>query len=158
MLTSSIAVMLVTNPDRYRSGFVAWHQRTVESTATRTDQLIVAGSQGGPLSQGWVANAPTAGAGVQTAVLTRCRKAAWPSRAMAGVASAAAAISAADRSLRLVISISPLDMKANDVGSTTEMEQRSTYQSNIFSRRFNAARGRRVASFLTLGHQGDYRP
>jgi hypothetical protein len=77
---------------------------------------------------------------------------------MAGVASAAAAISAADRSLSLVISISPLDMKANGVGSTTEMEQRATDQSNIFSRRFNAARGRRVASILTLGHQGDYRP
>jgi hypothetical protein len=158
MLTSSIAVTLITNPDRYRSGFVAWTSELLGRPATRTDQLIVAGSQGGPLSQGWVANAPTAGAGVQTAVLTRCRKAAWPSRAMAGVASAAAAISAADRSLSLVISISPLGMKANSVGSTTEMEQRSTYQSNIFSRRFNAARGRRAASILTLGHRGDYRP
>jgi hypothetical protein len=60
--------------------------------------------------------------------------------------------------LELRISISPLDMKAYGVGSTTEMEQRSTDQSNSFSRRFNAARGRRVASILTPGHQGDYRP
>jgi len=34
-------------------------------STTRTDQLID-GSQGGPLSQGCVANAPTAGAGMQT--------------------------------------------------------------------------------------------
>jgi hypothetical protein len=86
-------------------------------SSTRTDQRTDAGSQGGPLSQGAVANAPTAGArwqrrssveGARGAILAlasnaRCREATWLSRAIAGVASMAAAISAADKSLNLVI-------------------------------------------------------
>jgi len=86
-------------------------------SSTRTDQRTDAGSQGGPLSQGAVANAPTAGARWQRrspveaapgAILALasnagCREATWLSRAIAGVASMAAAISAADKSLNLVI-------------------------------------------------------
>ena len=86
-------------------------------SSMRTDQRADAGSQGGPLSQGAVANAPTAGArwqrrspveGARGAILAlasnaRCREATWLSRAIAGVASMAAAINAADKSLNLVI-------------------------------------------------------
>ena len=83
-------------------------------SSTGTDQRADVGSQGGPLSQGAVANAPTAGARWQRrpsgAILalasnTRCREVIWLSRAIAGVASMAAAISAADRRLGLVIRV-----------------------------------------------------
>src|SRR5438552_12557318 len=84
---------------------------------TRRDQRTGAGWQGGPLSQGAVAKAPTAGAGWQkrpsilrvarvvlaNASNARCREVTLVSRAIAGVASVATAISAADRSLSLVI-------------------------------------------------------
>jgi hypothetical protein len=43
---------------------LSFNERLGRSTAT--DQLTDVGSQGGPLSQGCVANAPTAGAGMQT--------------------------------------------------------------------------------------------
>jgi len=69
--TSSRAVTLALSPDRYRSGFVvatgcAGSQRQRDVRPTLTDQLAGVASQGGPLSQGCVANAPTAGAGMQT--------------------------------------------------------------------------------------------
>jgi hypothetical protein len=52
----------------------------------------------------------------------------------------AAAISAADRSLSLVIPISPLDMKKPIAfGFSMEMERRSTDHSNNSSPRYNAA-------------------
>jgi hypothetical protein len=119
---------------------------------TRTDQLIDAGSQGGPLSQGCVANAPTAGAGMQTrpstsrasdvvVALAWCRAVTWASRAIAGAASAVAAISAADRNLAVVIRFLHWIRKANGVGSYLEMEWRSNDRSNISSPCFNAARG-----------------
>jgi hypothetical protein len=57
---------------------------------------------------------------------------------MAGVASVAAAISAADRSLSLVIRFLHWIQKANNVWLSVEMEQRSTDQSNNSSPRFNA--------------------
>ncbi len=55
--------------ERYKEvGLISFSSPTSSnavSFAMRTDQLTDAGSQGGPLSQGCVANAPTAGAGWQ---------------------------------------------------------------------------------------------
>src|SRR6266404_6046550 len=64
--TSSSAVASALSPDRHRSGFVVATGERLRRSKTRTDQLADTGSHGGPLSQGCVANAPTAGAGTQT--------------------------------------------------------------------------------------------
>src|ERR1700730_17995818 len=107
--------------------------------STRKDQRTDAGSQGGRLSQGAVANAPTAGTRWQRrpsvkratgAILAlasnaSCGEFTWLSRAMAGVASMAAAISAADRSLALVIRFLHSDQKSQQSGSSTQVEKRS---------------------------------
>jgi hypothetical protein len=63
--TSLSAITLASDPDRYRSGFIALRKLTAGRSTTRTNQLAHVGSQGGPLSQGCVANASTAGARMQ---------------------------------------------------------------------------------------------
>lgn len=88
------------------------------------------GSQGGPLVQGCVANAPTAGAGVQTRPSTywavgrrlasagaaTCREVEWYSRARTGVTvSMVAASSPADKSFTLVIQFLRWIGEAKDV-------------------------------------------
>jgi hypothetical protein len=112
--TSLSAMTLAPDPDRYRSGSIALRKLTAGRSKTRTNQLTHVGSQGGPLSQGCVANASTAGAGMQARPSTLrasdvvvaaawCREITCASRAIAGVATAAATISAADRNLAVVM-------------------------------------------------------
>jgi hypothetical protein len=97
--------------------------------AMRMDQKPRAGSQGGPLPQGCVAKAPTRGAKRQGRPSTErapgaalafassvsCCEVTWLLRAMAGVASMAAVISAADRSPSLVIPFLHWIGKANTI-------------------------------------------
>lgn len=63
--TSLSVITLAPDPNRYRSGSIALRKLTAGRSKPRTNQLTHVGSQGGPLSQGCVANASTAGARMQ---------------------------------------------------------------------------------------------